>query len=86
MKTYPRNANLGKNMNDSSNDNCSQVDSRSKFNSNDLKVIDSNKAAIQTESKPNTLVEQGEVKNQSRLVYKFVANNFRFKKKFDVEP
>ena len=74
------------NMNDSSSDNSSQVDLQSKSNSNDFKIIDSNKAATQTESKPNTLVEQGEVKNQSRLVYKFVANNFRFKKKFNVEP
>ena len=64
MKTYPRNANLGKNMNDSSNDNCSQVDSRSKFNSNDLKVIDSNQAAIQTESKPNMLGEQIQIQKE----------------------
>ena len=74
-------------MNDSSSDNSrQQVDLQSKSNSNDLKVIDANKAATQTESKPNTLVGQGEVKNQSRLVYKFVANNFRFKKKFNIEP
>ena len=31
------------------------------------------------------MVELGEVKQQPRRVYKYVANNFRFKKKFDVE-
>ena len=50
--------------------------------SNNSKVDNSNKAALQTESKPNTVVEPGEVKNKSRRVY-FVANNYRFKKKFD---
>ena len=44
------------------------------------------KAALQTESKPNTEVKSGEVINQSRRVYKFVANNYRFKKKYNVEP
>ena len=31
------------------------------------------------------MVVQGEVKNQSRQQYKFVANNYRFRKKFDAK-
>ena len=46
-------------------------------------TLNSNKAAQQTESKPN-MVETGEVNQQTRRVYKNVANNFRFKKKYKV--
>ena len=70
-------------MIDSLNDDGSQYEFQSNSFSNDSKVDNSNKAALQTESKPNTVVEPGEVKNKSRRVYKFVANNYRFKKKFD---
>ena len=41
-------------------------------------------AAQQKESKPN-IVEAGEVNKQPRRVYKHVASNFRFRKKFDVK-
>ena len=70
-------------MIDSLNDDGSQYEFQSNSFSNNSKVDNSNKAALQTESKPNTVVEPGEVKNKSRRVYKFVANNYRFKKKFD---
>ena len=69
-------------MIDSLNDDGSQYEFQSNSFSNNSKVDNSNKAALQTESKPNTVVEPGEVKNKSRRVY-FVANNYRFKKKFD---
>ena len=53
---------------------------------NDFPVTNSNKAALkQTESKPNE-VEAGKVnKQQPRRVYKYVASNFRIRKKFDVK-
>ena len=52
----------------------------------DFQVDNTNKAALQqTETKPNMVELGGEVKQQPRRVYKYVANNFRFKKKFDVE-
>ena len=47
-------------------------------------TLNSNKAAQQTESKPN-MVEPGEVNKQPRRVYKYVASNFRIRKKFDVK-
>ena len=70
--------------NDSSIDYGSQVNSQSSINLIDFQVDNSSKAALQTESKPNMVV-QGEVKNQSRRQYKFVANNYRFRKKFDMK-
>ena len=70
---------------DSLNDDGSQIEFQSNSYSNDSKV-DNSKAALQTESKPNTEVKLGEVIKQSRRVYKFVANNYRFKKKYNVEP
>ena len=70
-------------MNDSSNDDGDQVDFQSS-KANILKyTLNSNQAAQQTESKPNT-VETGEVNQQPRRVYRHVANNFRFRKKYDV--
>ena len=69
--------------NDSTNDDGNQVNFQSK-QTNILKyTLNSNKAAQQTESKPN-MVETGEVNQQTRRVYKNVANNFRFKKKYNV--
>ena len=56
------------------------------FQSNSRKTFNKNKAAKQTESKPNTKVDKGEVKQQPRRVYKFVANNFRFRRKYNIEP
>ena len=70
--------------NDSSIDDGSQINSQSNINLIDFQVDNSSKAALQTESKPNMVV-QGEVKNQSRRQYKFVANNYRFRKKFDMK-
>ena len=71
--------------NDSTNDDGSQFNFQSNSNLNDFQVDNTNQAALrQTETKPN-MVELGEVKQQPRRVYKYVANNFRFKKKFDVE-
>ena len=70
--------------NDSSIDYGSQVNSQSNINLIDFQVDNSSKAALQTESKPNMVV-QGEVKNQSRRLYKFVANNYRFRMKFDIK-
>ena len=70
-------------VNDSTNDDGDQVNFQS-IKTNNLKyTLNSNKAAQQTESKPN-MVEAGEVNKQPRRVYKYVANNFRFRKKFDV--
>ena len=71
---------------DSSNDDGNQVNFRSNSNLNDIQVDNTNNTAApqQTESKPNISVEAIEVK-QPRRVYKYVASNFRFKKKFDVE-
>ena len=72
------------NVNDSTNDEGDQVNFQSKPNTNNLKyTLNSNKAAQQKESKPN-MAEAGEVNKQPRRVYKYVANNFRFRKKFDV--
>ena len=72
------------NVNDSTNDDGDQVDFQSNQR-NDLKyTLNSNKAAQQTESKPN-MVGQGEVNKQPRRVYRHVAVNFRKRKKFDVE-
>ena len=52
---------------------------------NDFPVNNTNKAALQqTESKPNEVIEPVKVKQQPRRMYKYVANNFRIKKKFDV--
>ena len=72
-------------LNDFSSDNDSQIESQSSSISNDFKVDNSKAALQQTESKPN-MVGVGEDKNQSRRVYKFVANNYRFKKKYNVRP
>ena len=70
-------------MNDSTNDGDDQVNFQS--NKTNLKyTLNSNKAAQQKESKPN-MVEAGEVDKQPRRVYKYVANNFRFRKKFDIK-
>ena len=70
---------------DSSYDDGNQVNFQSSSNLNYFPVNITKKAALQqTESKPNTSVEPIEVK-QPRRVYKYVASNFRFKKKFDVE-
>ena len=70
--------------NDSTNDDGNQVNFQSK-QTNILKyTLNSNKAAQQTESKPN-MVEPGEVNKQPRRVYKYVASNFRIRKKFDVK-
>ena len=67
-------------VNDSSNDDGDQVDFQSK-EANILKyTLNSNQAAQQTESKPN-MVDAGEVNQQTRRVYKHVANNFRFKRR-----
>ena len=73
-------------VNDSSSDQANQLKSQSTSNFNDFPVTNSNKAAIQqTESKPNVL-EAGKVnKQQPRRVYKYVASNFRIRKKFDVK-
>ena len=73
-------------VNDSSSDQANQLKSQSTSNLNDFPVTNSNKAAIQqTESKPNVL-EAGKVnKQQPRRVYKYVASNFRIRKKFDVK-
>ena len=70
-------------MNDSTNDGDDQVNFQSKKANNLKYTLNSNKAAQQKESKPN-MVEAGEVDKQPRRVYKYVANNFRFRKKFDV--
>ena len=72
-------------LNDSSSDNGSQIESQSSSISNNFKVDNSKAARQQTESKPN-MVGVGEDNNQSRRVYKFVANNYRFKKKYNVRP
>ena len=70
--------------NDSTNDDGNQVNFQSK-QTNILKyTLNSNKAAQQTESKPN-MVGKVEDKQQPRRVYKHVASNFRFRKKFDVD-
>ena len=70
---------------DSSYDDGNQVNFQSSSNLNYFPVNITKKAALQqTESKPNTSAEPIEVK-QPRRVYKYVASNFRFKKKFDVE-
>ena len=71
---------------DSSNDDGNQVNFQSNSNLNDIQVDNTNNTAApqQTESKPNISVEAIEVK-QPRRVYKYVASNFRFKKKFDIE-
>ena len=71
---------------DSPNDDGNQVNFQSNANLNDIQVDTTNNTAApqQTESKPNTSVEPIEVK-QPRRVYKYVASNFRFKKKFDIE-
>ena len=66
--------------NDSTNDDGNQVNFQSKDSNNLKYTLNSNKAAQQTESKPN-MVEAGEVNQQTRRVYKNVANNFRFRKK-----
>ena len=55
-------------------------DKQKKAKPNESKVF----RGRQTETKPN-MVELGEAKQQPRRVYRYVANNFRFKKKFDVE-
>ena len=68
---------------DSSNDDGDQVDFQSNEANNLKYTLNSNQAAQQTESKPN-MVETGEVNQQTRRVYKNVANNFRFKKKYNV--
>ena len=71
------------NVNDSTNDGDDQVNFQS--NKTNLKyTLNSNKAAQQKESKPN-IVEAGEVNKQPRRMYKYVASNFRFRKKFDAE-
>ena len=70
---------------DSTDDDGNQVNFLSNSNLNDFTVDNINKAAKQqTETKPNT-VEPGEVKQQPRRMYKYVASNFRFRKKFDVD-
>ena len=66
--------------NDSTNDDGDQVNFQSKQTNNLKYTLNSNQAARQTESKPN-MVEAGEVNQQTRRVYKNVANNFRFKRK-----
>ena len=68
---------------DSTNDGNDQVNFQS-IKTNLKYSLNSNKAAQQKESKPN-IVEAGEVNKQPRRVYKYVANNFRFRKKFDSE-
>ena len=70
-------------MNDSTNDGDDQVNFQSNKTNNLKYTLNSNKAAQQKESKPN-MAEAGEVNKQPRRVYKYVANNFRFRKKFDV--
>ena len=74
-------------VNDSSSDQANQLKSQSTSNLNDFPVTNSNKAALQqTESKPNYVLKRGKVNQQpSRRVYKYVASNFRFRKKFDVK-
>ena len=69
-------------VNDSTNDDGDQVNFQSNQTNN--LSLNSNKAAQQTESKPN-MVDAGEVKKQPRRVYKYVASNFRIRKKFDVK-
>ena len=71
-------------MNDSTNDGDDQVNFQSNKANNLKYTLNSNKAAQQKESKPN-MVEAGEVDKQPRRVYKYVASNFRFRKKFDAE-
>ena len=70
-------------MNDSTDDDGDQVDFQSNEANNLKYTLNSNQAAQQTESKPNT-VGAGEVNQQIRRVYKHVANNFRFRKKYNV--
>ena len=71
-------------VNDSSSDQANQVNFQSTSNINDFQVTNSNKAALQqTESKPNDVLKRGEVNQQPRRVYKFVANNYRIRKKFE---
>ena len=70
--------------NDSTNDDGNQVNFQSNQTNNSKYTLNSNKAAQQTESKPN-MVGPAEVKQQPRRVYKFVASNYRFRKKFDVK-
>ena len=72
------------NVNDSTNDDGDQVDFQSNQRNNLKYTLNSNKAAQQTESKPN-MVGGGEVNKQPRRVYKYVAINFRKRKKFDDE-
>ena len=67
-------------MNDSTNDGDDQVNFQSNKANNLKYTLNSNQAAQQTESKPN-MVETGEVNQQTRRVYKHVANNFRFKRR-----
>ena len=71
-------------MNDSTNDDGDQVNFQSNQTNNLKYTLNSNMAAQQTESKPN-MVDAGEVKKQPRRVYKYVASNYRFRKKFDVK-
>ena len=72
-------------VNDSPIDDGNQLKSQSNFKSNDFPVNNSNMAALQqTESKPNDMMEPVEAKTQPRRVYKYVANNFRFRKKYNV--
>ena len=72
-------------LNVSTNDGDDQVNFQSNKANNLKYTLNSNKAAAQQkESKPN-MVEVGEVNKQPRRVYKYVANNFRFREKFDVE-
>ena len=71
-------------VNDSTNDDGDQVNFQSNQPNNLKYTLNSNKAAQQTESKPN-MVEPGEVNKQPRRVYKYVASNFRIRKKFDVK-
>ena len=71
-------------VNDSSSDQANQVNFQSTSNINDFQVTNSNKAALQqTESKPNDVLKRGEVNQQPRRVYKFVANNYRIRKKYE---
>ena len=71
-------------VNDSSTDDGNQLKSQSNLNVNDFPVNNTNKAALQqTESKPNDVLKRGEVNQQPRRVYKFVANNYRIRKKFE---
>ena len=71
-------------VNDSTNDDGDQVNFQSNQTNNLKYTLNSNKAAQQTESKPN-MVDAGEVNKQPRRVYKYVASNYRFRKKFDVK-